>query len=231
MIVIVGAPGGGTSFFTKFLRYNGFYAGKSIEDGKFNKDHIGYLYNRKWHESITYSKNFCKYILKSLGVSPKEYEKLFGSSYQKIIDKISNNTQQALECFKEDNLDTMTRMYNDEFPDQSIPHGYKNPRNFLILPFIKEAYPFAKILTVQRSKNTNPSKHDPEGRAFSKRIKDSNYVKAVYGHEDDFRFQFEDFMNVDKVNEVLEFVGLGTISVEELHTQLKKLDFDVSKIK
>ena len=40
-IIILGAPGGGTSYFTKFLRRCNFYAGKSIEDGRGKVNHIG----------------------------------------------------------------------------------------------------------------------------------------------------------------------------------------------
>lgn len=230
MIVILGAPGGGTSFFTKFLRYNGFYAGRSIEEGRDNKDHIGYLYNRKWHESIVYSEHFCKRILKELGVGESGYKSMFSNGYRRVVEEINNKTQIAIKWFTEDNLGAYTRMYNDEFPNKMIPHGFKNPRSFLIIPFIKQAYPFAKLLTVERKMNPNPSSQGPEGKAFARNINDPNYVKTVYGHDDDFRFQFEDFQNVVKVNELLKFVGLKELTEEQLYEQLTKLKFNVSKI-
>ena len=230
MIVILGAPGGGTSFFTKFLRFNGFYAGKSIEDGRDIEEHIGYLYRRKWHESLVYADHFCKPILSQIGLGKKGYQTLFSSDYRNVLDHIQEAVQKALPHFLTDNYDSVIRMYNDEFPDKTIPHGFKNPRSFLIIPFIKKAYPNAKLLTVQRSMNPDPSSQGPEGKAFAKRIKEEDYIKGVYGHEDDYRFQFEDFLNVEEVNKLLTFVGLKTLTQEELYEQLNKLQFDANKI-
>ena len=231
MILILGSPGGGTSYFTKFLRLNGFYAGKSLEDGRDQEDHIGWLYRRKWHESIVYAKEFCTPILKQLGVGQREYEMLFNQNFlnvKKMIEKVI--TQETLNHFIEDNTSSLKKMYDDEFPDKTIPHGFKNPRNFLVLPFLKAAYPDAKVLTVERSVNPNPSKQGPEGKGFARNASKEAYRDFVFGHDDDFRFQFEDFMDVNKVNELLEFVGLNTLTQEQLEEQHKELEFDVKKI-
>ena len=230
MIVIVGAPGGGTSFFTKFLRYNGFYAGKSLEEGRENKDHIGYLYRRKWHESIVYANHFCKAIFKQLGVGPDRYELLFTERYSEVIDHINKKTEDSLQYFIKDNKAALDKMLNDEFPDRTIPYGFKNPRSFLLLPFIKAAYPTCRILTVERNMNPNPSNQGPEGKGFASNVDNKDFRKRVYGHKDDFRFQFEDFTNVERVNELLNFVGLDLITNDQLKEQLKTLEFDAGKI-
>jgi hypothetical protein len=231
MILILGSPGGGTSYFTKFLRLNGFYAGKSLEDGRDQEDHIGWLYRRKWHESLVYAKEFCTPILKQLGVGQREYEMLFNQNFlsvKKMIEKVL--TEETLNHFIEDNANSLKKLYDDEFPDKTIPHGFKNPRNFLVLPFLKAAYPDAKVLTVERLINPNPSKQGPEGRGFARNAAKEAYRDFVFGHDDDFRFQFEDFMDVNKVNELLEFVGLDTLTQEQLEEQHKELEFDVKKI-
>lgn len=230
LFVITGSPGGGTSYFTKFLRLNGYYAGKSLEDGKLEENHIGYLYRRKWHESIVFANKFCKGILEPLGVSQGNYEQLFSNKFTNLRATLAAKVPGALQYFKEDNQEKVNAMYKDEFPDTSIPHGWKNPRNFMVIPFIKEVFPDAKILTVERSINPAPSNQGPEGKGFAKNASNEAYREFVFGHDDDFRFQFEDFTNLDKVNDLLEFVGLDKLTQEELDEQHKKLDFNVKKI-
>jgi len=51
-----------------------------------------------------------------------------------------------------------------------------------------------------------------------------------YSHYDDFRFQFEDFDKVDKVNKLLSFLKLKTLDESTLRVQLKELKFMYSKI-
>lgn len=231
MIIIVGSPGGGTSYFTKFLRLNGFYAGKSLEDGREDENHIGWLYRRKWHESLVFAEEFCNPILKQCGIGWKEYEMLFTQMFlhvKKLFDKTVG--PDTLDHFIKDNGPALQKMYDQEFPDKTIPHGFKNPRNFLVLPFLKRAYPDAKILTVERSINPSPSNQGPEGKGFARNAHKEAYRELVFGHDDDFRFQFEDFMKIDKVNELLEFVGLPTLTQEQLEVQHEKLDFNVKKI-
>ena len=231
MIVIVGAPGGGTSYFTKFLRLNGFYAGRSLEEGKDKENHIGYLYRRKWHESIVYANHFCNSILKQIGIGQREYESLFTQGFMNVKKLYENKVNaQTIEHFIEDNASELQRMYDDEFPNKDVPHGWKNPRNFIVLEFIRAAYPDAKILTVERSINPKPSSQGPEGKGFARNASKEAYRDLIYGHEDDFRFQFEDFMELDKVNELLEFVGLNTLTQEQLEQQHKELEFNVKKI-
>lgn len=230
--IICGAPGGGTSYFTKFLRYNGFYAGKSIEDGRNDKEHKGYIRAKKWHESILIAKFLTAPLSLFIGVfhdmvvDPK-VEPSYYRSRRKLINSYSKKFWLDLI---EDNKKDLHLLFNDEFELQNGPYGWKDPRNVYLLPLWRIIFPKGKILTVERKINPNPSSFGTEGKNFAKHANNEDFRKLFYGHKDDFRFQFEDFDNVNKVNELLNFVGLKTLTQAELTEILKDTEFDYSKI-
>ena len=58
-----------------------------------------------------------------------------------------------------------------------------------------------------------------------------DFRELFYSHEDDYRFQFEDFTNVKEVNRLLKSLNLETIDDEAtLRHQLKELKFQFFKI-
>ena len=230
--IICGAPGGGTSFFSKFLRANTFYAGESIEVGRANIDHIGWLERAKWHESVLISKGVTKPIVEYIGIShdtlvspaigPEKYKHT-----KELLNRISPKFWEELAESKKDDL---TKIFKQEFPYDGAVYGWKDPRNVYLLPFWKYIFPDAKIVTVERSMNPNPSNIGSEGKNFTEFGNNELFRDLYYSHYDDFRFQFEDFDNVDKVNELLTFFGLKTLTDIKLRAQLKELKFMYSKI-
>lgn len=230
--IICGAPGGGTSFFTKFLRANAFYAGESIEVGRANIKHLGWLGKAKWHESILLSQAVTKPILKSIGIDhnilvtptigPVKYK-----DAKKILDSIQPGHWEAIA---EQNKEDLIQLFKQEFPFDGAVYGWKDPRNVYLLPFWRHILPKAKILTVERNMNPNPSNIGSEGKNFTAWGNEKAFRDLYYSHYDDFRFQFEDFDKVDKVNELLSFLKLKTLDESTLRAQLKELKFMYSKI-
>ena len=230
--IICGAPGGGTSYFTKFLRRCNFYAGKSIEEGRGDVKHIGWLGHRKWHESVTISKMVTKPIVNQIGIShDKLVDPSIGPQYystvKKIIDNISPDFWQNII---NDNLKELRLIFNNEFDVRNVPYGWKDPRNVYLLPFWKMLFPKTKVVTVERKMNPDPTRMGTEGQNFTKFTDNKDFRELYYSHQDDFRFQFEDFDNVDKVNELLNFVGLEILEDYELRAVLKDTKFQFSKI-
>ena len=232
-IIILGAPGGGTSYFTKFLRRCNFYAGKSIEEGRGKVNHIGWLGARKWHESVTISKQVTKPIVQQMGIShdtivdpnigPEYYNQV-----KKTIDSISSAFYHEII---DTNIKSLRAIFNEEFSVRNVPYGWKDPRNIYLLRFWKMLFPNAKFLTVERYRNIQPSRMGTEGQNFAIHAGQEHFRNLFYSHQDDFRFIFEDFATLDKVNELLTWVGFENLTQGELKAVLKDTKFQYSKIK
>lgn len=231
-IIICGAPGGGTSYFTKFLRRCNFHAGNSIEEGRGDVNHIGWLGHRKWHESVTISKMVTKPIVASLGIS---HDMIVNPDtppeYYKTVKKIIDNTEPGRwEATARDNIKELREIFYNEFPVRNVAYGWKDPRNVYLLPFWRMLFPSCKILTVERKINPNPTRMGTEGINFTKHTDNEDFRRLFYSHNDNFRFQFEEFDNVDKVNELLSFLNFENINEYELKVVLKDTKFQYSKI-
>ncbi len=231
-IIICGAPGGGTSYFTKFLRRCNFYAGKSIEEGRGDVKHIGWLGARKWHESVNISKMVTKPIVESIGIDHNKvvdpyYDTRYYAAVKKVIDSVTPSTWQATI---DENIDNLKIIFDNEFPVRNVAYGWKDPRNVYLLPFWRMLFPKARILTVERRINPNPTRMGTEGVNFSKDTDNEDFRELFYSHYDDFRFQFEEFDNVDKVNDLLSFLNFENITQAELKAVLKDTKFQYSKI-
>jgi len=231
-VIILGAPGGGTSYFTKFLRRCNFYAGNSIEEGRGDVKHIGWLGARKWHESVLISKTVNKPLMEAIRVN---YDVLVDPEhgplkYKEMYDHLSSISPDYWQTFIDDNIKSLRKLFNDEFPVRNVPYGWKDPRNVLFLPMYRMLFPKARFLTVERSINPDPTRMGGEGRNFTKHIGEEYFNRLFYSHGDDFRFQFEEFDNLDKVNKLLKWVGLETLTQGELKVVLKDTKFQFSKI-
>lgn len=231
-IIICGAPGGGTSFFTKFLRANKFYAGESIEVGRTNVKHIGWLGKSKWHESVLISSAITKPIVEHIGISHNELVSpaIGPEKYKRVklhLDSISPTYWEEIAISKKEEL---RKLFHQEFPFNGAVYGWKDPRNVYLLPLWKFLFPDSKIVTVERNMNPNPSNIGSEGKNFTAHGNNEHFRNLYYSHYDDFRFTFEDFDNVEKVNELLTFLGLDILDESTLRAQLKELKFMYSKI-
>jgi hypothetical protein len=230
--IICGAPGGGTSFFTKFLRANAFYAGKSIEEGRANIHHKGWLERAKWHESLKISEIITKPLELALGIAHDDMvnPEVGPFKYRVLKKRIDNMSPEYWEKVIDLNKDTLLATLHNEFPFDGAVYGWKDPRNVYFLTFFKYLLPNAKIVTVERNMNPNPSNIGTEGKNFAAHQELKVFRDLYYSHYDDFRFQFEDFAKVEKVNELLTFMGLKTLTENKLKAQLKELKFMYSKI-
>lgn len=230
--IICGAPGGGTSYFTKFLRGNGFFAGTSLEVGRDKHDHLGYIHRRKWHESPFMSATLTKPLLTQMGIS---HDAAIQGHYELVYNKLQEYGDGWWQELVDNNYSKFSGRLEEEFLPAETPYGWKDPRNVYLLPFWKKIFPKAKILTVTREMNPTPSQEgygrDDEGVHFAKNVGNPWLDKLYYGHEDDFRFRFEDFYELNKVNELLTFVGFNTIdsfaSLKAMHKELKFQPFKI----
>ena len=92
-------------------------------------------------------------------------------------------------------------------------------------------FPHAKYLTVVRYRNIQPSRMGTEGQNFAVHAGDEDFRDLFYNHEDDFRFIFENFASLDKVNELLTWMGYENLTQGELTAVLKDTKFQYSKIR
>ena len=230
--IICGAPGGGTSIFTKFLRANTFYARESIEVGRADVNHIGWLEKAKWHESVLISKGVTKPILENLGIDHNILvnPNVGPEKYIEVKKSLETIPPYYWEQLAEKNIDNLKKVFHQEFPYDGAVYGWKDPRNVYLLPFWRYLFPDSKIITVERNMNPNPSNIGTEGKNFTAYGNEEPFRNLYYSHYDDFRFTFEDFDQVDKVNELLSFLELKTLSESDLRRQLKELKFLYSKI-
>lgn len=231
--IICGAPGGGTSYFTKFLRRCNFYAGKSIEEGRGNVKHIGWLGHRKWHESVTISKKVTKPIVQALLI---DHDKLVNPDigpllYKQTKKRLEGVSPNYWEEIVKTNLKKIRLIMNEEFPVRNVPYGWKDPRNVYLLPFWRMLFPKCKILTVERYYNPQPTRMGTEGINFAKHANNLDFRNLYYSHYDDFRFTFEHFTRLEKVNELLSFLKLDLLTESELKAVLKDTKFQYSKIR
>lgn len=233
--IICGAPGGGTSYFTKFLRGRGFYAGTSLEVGRDKHDHLGYIHRRKWHESPFISSTLNKPLLTQMGVS---HDAAIQGHYELVYNRLNEYNDDWWNELVEKNYDKFSARLEEEFTPAETPYGWKDPRNVYLLPFWKRIFPNAKIVTVTREMNPTPTQEgypgrEDEGVYFAKNVGNPWLERLFYSHDDDFRFRFEDFYDIDKVNELLEFIGLPVLdgfgSLKAMHKELKFQPFKIGK--
>lgn len=230
-VIIVGAPGGGTSFFTKFLRAKGLFAGASIEVGRKDHDHLGYLGRRKWHESIAMS-NINKQVMDIMDIPT--HDEVINGLHTPMLTRLREIDDDWWTEFVELNIDEFLPTLRSEFSfdeNDKFPYGWKDPRNVYLLPMWKKIFPNAVVYTVERHMNPIPSDQGPEGKNFTTHGHNKDFRELFYSHEDDYRFQFEDFTNVKEVNKLLKSLNLEIIEDEAtLRHQLKELKFQFFKI-
>ena len=232
-VIICGAPGGGTSFFSKFLRAHGWFAGASLEVGRKNHDHLGYLGRRKWHESPAMS-NMNKSILDIMQLP--QHDTIIQGAHAPMIEALQAYDDDWWQEFYELNWEEFEPAIRTEFQFEErdkYPYGWKDPRNVYVLPFWRKIFPNAIIVTVERHMNPLPSDQGPEGKNFTKHGTSKKFRELFYSHEDDYRFQFEDFTKVEEVNNLLKFLGLNDNlyeSEKKLRVMLKELKFQFFKI-
>lgn len=226
--IIIGAPGGGTSYFTKFLRWRGFFTGVSTEAFRDKVDHPGSIQRRMPHESLFITETLNKPLAKQLDFSQdyideKDFELLYEMT-QLITDKYWEDLVKL-------NYDKFSGRLEEEFLISETSYGWKCHLNAFLLPFWKKIFPKSKVISLQRKYNPQPSGLSKAGEVFNENVKDEYFQKLYFNIDADFTFQFEDFTNLDKVNELLEFLELETFDrLPTLYNTHKQCKFQFFKV-
>lgn len=131
--MICGAPGSGTSFATKILRYSGMFAGSDA----------GPIHARKFHESVSF-RNANKQILASTirsPHSPKKYNQ-FSAHITVLEDRIG-------ELVSSIDIDAILDNYWSGCPEHCL-WGWKDPRNSANVLLWKTIFPEIRIVIVKK---------------------------------------------------------------------------------
>jgi glycosyltransferase involved in cell wall biosynthesis len=219
-VLITGMHGGGTSLVTKMLRYCGMFVGADS----------GPKEARKWHESDSIKEVNAKVLRDLWGndvLQSKEIEnhKKYRSTFDP--DWFKKYTEQAKNAMESYWGNTGNR------PDV---WGFKDPRISITLPLWHEVFPDAKCVIIQRQKK--PLKvTSPSGRWFKGCDKRTlqDYVNPLYirsgrGKIDHKKVQFEELVSDYKAfNELLEYVGLDTLTKEQYNKLLQDVKYQPEK--
>lgn len=197
-IILTGAPGGGTSYITKLLKYRGFYGG--TDSGNNNV--------RKNHESISFST--MKY-----GVCFKDGKFLMWTS-EKEIDDLKENLNKKLHFYTtlvKNQLDYKFQTFWGDKPFHSV-WGWKDPSASIFLPIWKNIFPSCKLMIIKRNnQKISQNMSDSEGEWFRE---NNDLLKHFYepdlsgfSDSDVFRCDFNNVItDIEEMNKMLEWVGL-----------------------
>lgn len=199
-IVIVGAPGGGTSFITKIFRNRGLYMGTDC----------GSLISRKPHESYTF-RSLSEIIFIHNGNRLNNHD---DGDFKKIKQLVKNNVDLYTEYFRNRLEYKFSSFWGNE-PINSI-WGWKYPHCSLLIPVLKNIFSEFKLLVIKRNKN-KLSKNicDLQGNWFREKASDfllESYMNPdIDGLEKDrvsYCYFHELVSDREKINDVLNWIGL-----------------------
>ena len=200
-IIITGAPGGGTSYITKLLKYRGFYCG--TDSGNFNI--------RKNHESITFTsikETTCFYQKKFITWFTEEDILLMKKN---VIERMGFYTA----MFK-NQLEYKFENFWGNAPNNCI-WGWKDPTVSILLPIWKSIFPSCKLMIIKRNKEKlSENIIDSEGDWFRN---NDNILKYFYepdisdfSKDDVFYCDFNKVVtDIKSMNEMFDWIGLDAL--------------------
>ena len=237
-IIICGAGGGGTSYVTKLLRYNGLFGGTDAGPKK----------DRKYHESRAMKEiNTVSCRLFGFQKGPANHYLKRGNPEKNIIqltEGFLNNyyREKSIELMTNGNLPLdiaphgfSIMKYIDIFwgaEDRNITWGFKDPKNGITLPIWKEIFPNPKLLLIKKEVDSKESKSG-EGKMFREGMTD--FVRGAHmipltldKKNDDYHIvQFEEVVNDhEKFNELCKWAGLQTLTKEGFLSLLNDTKFE-----
>lgn len=249
-VVVLSMPGSNGSFLTKFLRYRGWHGGNSLEVGRYDPTHMGYLHNDKWHEDLNIGTKVNKVLLERTGFNFRDVTavgELIDSRH--LADLTIQTNLSALQRYHLDenaasrknvfeNLKPLaTRLLKsteEEAAKLKMPWGWNDPRTVLNMWFWKELVP--EIRAVQFHRRNVPDNYGEQGPTeltFAGFGNDKGYqelfklgtLNGELPRDQVFNFFYEDFSDWSKVNQLLGFCGLKQMgSPDELTRVLEVLN-------
>jgi hypothetical protein len=229
-IFICGAPGGGTSYITKMLRYCGLFIGDDVcrfEDRKtFESTAITLL---QWY--------FVRQIIREKLYKDVDrninniFQLIFESKITRewlILDKSDIVNSDDFDLFKKEFVKVLPLFWGDNKLD--LKWGFKKPFNMIWIEYLIEIFPNAKVLIVDKKKKSNTENRSFEGKYFEKMNEFQYKLFTEIGNDLKYNNRKCDFdkMNtdIDYFNEVMDWCGLLTKTKEEHYQMLVDLKYD-----
>lgn len=217
-IVIVGSPGGGTSYIAKLLKYRGLYCGTDS----------GNMSLRKNHEPITFT-SFNDLIRFYDG----EYELWYTEEELQRKQERIKKTPFLYSLLFKNHMKYKFKNFWGNAPFDSI-WGWKDPLCSITLPIWHNIFPQARLMIVTRTQEKlSKSMVDIEGNWFRKA---PDYVLRYYLKPDISNFSQDDVFYCDfhkvvkdmnSMNEMLSWIGLETLdSKDEYINFLKETGYE-----
>ncbi|MAH07833.1 hypothetical protein CMI38_06305 [Candidatus Pacearchaeota archaeon] len=233
-IFICGAPGGGTSYIAKMLKYCGLFIGNDVcrsEDRKtFESTAITIL---QWY--------FVRQIIK---------EKLYkdvGNNIDNIFQLISNSevarewlilgkngivNSAELDLFKREFVNMLSLFWGDNSLD--LKWGFKKPFNMIWIEYLIEIFPNARVLIVDKKKKDKMENRSFEGKHFEKMNEFQYKLFTEIGDDlkcNNRKCDFDKMNNdIDYFNEVMDWCELPTKTKEDHYQMLVDLKYDDVKL-
>jgi len=218
-LIITGAPGGGTSYIAKILKYRGLHFG--TDSGKIS--------SRKPHESITF-----KDIRNHLCFHTENFTTWFTEEdLIKKIDIVRKSPSFYSLQFKE-LLEYKFKIFWGNASYNSM-WGWKDPMSSITLPIWNNIFPKAKLMIITRSKeNLSKNIFDLEGDWFRNKASDRvlyHYIKpdiSNFSKEDVFYCHFDNVVkDIDSMNEMFSWIGVDTLkNKDEFINILKETGYE-----
>ena len=213
-LIITGAPGGGTSYIAKILKYRGLYFG--TDSGK--------IFSRKTHESITF-----RSIKDQLCFYKGKFVSWFAEEDLIKKNEIISKSPYFYSLYFKELLEFKFKNFWGNASYNSI-WGWKCPSNSITLPIWHNIFPKAKLMIINRSKQTlSKNMVDLEGEWFRNKASDRvlyHYLKpniSSFSKEDVFYCHFDDVVkDMDSMNEMLSWIGLDTLKNKDEFVNLLK---------
>ncbi|MEP0356956.1 hypothetical protein [Paraglaciecola sp.] len=224
-ILICGCHGGGTSYTTKLLRWQGVFAGA---------DTTCSMFERATHESKCFqiaNETMLQTVLTDCPVGLRTSEL---SWFQKWEQKISSDSM--LETLKSHiDIDLLFPKYFGDKKTIDIDGnwGWKDPRNSLTLPIWKTIFPELRVLVVVKEHVEEKLGKSSSGSWF--KSKSTEYVRQKYMQpnvagvkpENVFYFKFDlALKELNVFNEMRRWLSLSDLSQDEFTALLEKTRYD-----
>ncbi len=214
-IIILGTPGGGTSYITKILKFCGLYFG--TDSGSINL--------RKNHESISFTTiNHSLYFKKGTFLSGGIEDEILR------IKEIAQKEKTFYTILFKNQLEYKFNRFWGDMP-HDLMWAWKDPGASLTLPIWKNIFPECKILMIYRNKDKlSKNISDAEGNWF--RDKATHKSKEAYlnpdlsGIKDEniFHCNFNEVVtDRNSMNKMLQWIGFSEQLLKTDDTFLKLL--------
>jgi len=237
-IIICGAGGGGTSYVTKLLRYNGLFVGSDAgpkEDRKYHESRAMKEINTVACRLFGFQKGSANHYLKR--GNPEENIIQLTNGFVNNIYRLK-----TIEIMTNGDLPPDIAPFGFSIPkyvdifwegyDRDVVWGFKDPKNGITLPIWKEIFPNSKFLLIKKKVDSKESKSG-EGKMFREGMTD--FVREAHmipltldKKRDDYHVvQFEEIVkDHNKFNDLCTWAELQTLTEREYSDLLNDTKYE-----